>query len=389
MADDELRRLERSTDPADVARLAHALARAGRGAEAMDAAIRALPTAPDDDDLRVLLAPAWSEVDLRHDVTYWDYSVPWRGLRTLGRVRTMYLPELGPVGSAGPSWMLDAGGGVVLVTHGGGLAAMDLVRSRVSWTTPERLRAHFATVDGVVVEDDANEVHVLDPRTGARRAYAGQVDSLADVARIDDVLYVATRGTTLWLFDPRTGARLAEVDLEAAPTNLVTDPTGFVLQLGDTTCSYDRTGTPRWRNDGGTHPIGSRDGRVYLSGVGETLVVSAESGEVVRALDVFSLDPLLVTRSAVIVAGVELWAFDRITLERLWSVEVEPYLQFASTADAILELGGQQLRSLAAEDGAELARLDLGARPRSRTMLLCAGKLVFAAAHRAGLIVVE
>ncbi len=90
MADDELRRLLRSTDPADLARLAHALARAGRAADAVEAALRALRATPDDEGLRALLPRASAAV-------VWDGAppfVPWRGLRAPTTVRrhTSWIP---------------------------------------------------------------------------------------------------------------------------------------------------------------------------------------------------------------------------------------------------------------------------------------------------------
>lgn len=381
MADDELRRLERSTDPADAGRRAQALLRSGRTDDALDVAVQALLVSRDP-SLRHLLPAARATVEESEDGTC---SVPWSGLRSITAAKGLYLP--GGFEHRGPSRLLDAGQGLVLVSYANGLAGLDVVRRTFVWTTSDPLEPLFATRDGVVASS-GDALLLVDPLTGERRPYRAPVDRESSIARLDDALFVSVRSGSSTLFDPRTGEEHASVRLETPASKLVPDPTGFTLQLEGTVWSYDRAGQARWWNEDDFVILGACDGRLFLNGGGNTVAVSATTGEEAGELDAFSFDPILVTRRAVIVAGVELWAFDRVRLEPLWRLPVDPYLGFASTADAVLEYGPDGVRSLSADDGSELARVSLGTR-RAGLMLPCAGRLLLPAVHRAGVIVVE
>ncbi len=386
MADDELRRLLRSTDPADVARLAHALARAGRAADALEASLRALLTSPDDEALRGLL-PLSSTAVVSDGAPRF---VPWMGLRAPTTARGV------PFGSTSGfhSRLHDAGRGIVLVSHMvEGLAAFDAVRGEFLWTQPARFDPRVTTPDGVLATAGA-EVHRLDPRTGATKPLAWEFDLgravRGQVGRIDDDLLVALDEGVVLLFEPSSGRIRARLAVGPDAQHLVTDPAGFVVHDGAAARSFDRSGRPRWRAVEGSLPLGRCDGRVFLAGVGETLIVSEANGSIERRVSVATSEPMLITRDALLFINARLHAFDRRTLRHLWSSHpLRGRGNLAATADSLLVLGDLGLRALDPLTGAELASVDLGARRAGGGGLPIAGKLVFPAADGAGVIVVE
>ena len=386
MADDELRRLERSTDPADGARLAHALARAGRTADALDAALRALHATPDDEALRSLLPLSSTAVITDGAASF----APWKGLRGPTTVRGT---SFGPP-SDFHSRLHDAGRGIVLVSHMvEGLAGYDVLHGRFLWKQPSRFDPRVTTTEGVLATAGA-EVHRLDPRTGAAQPLAWEFDLgralRGQVGRLDDDLLVSLDEGGVLLFEPSSGRIRARLAVGPDAQHLVTDPAGFVLHDGAAARSFDRSGRPRWRPVEGSLPLGRCDGRVFLAGVGETLVVSAADGSIERRVSVATSEPMLITRDALLFVNARLHAFDRRTLRHLWS---SPPLRgrgdLVATADSLLVLGDLGLRALDPLTGAELASVDLGARRAGGGGLPVAGKLVFPAADGPGVIVVE
>lgn len=386
MADDELRRLTRSTDPADAPRLAHALVRAGRGAEAVEVAIRALRASPDDEALRRLLLPSSKAVLEDGAPTF----VPWRGLRAPTTARGFHF---GPP-SGFQSRLHDAGQGIVLVSHVvEGLAAFDAVRGVFLWTQPARFDPRVTTPDGVLATAGA-EVHRLDPRTGASQPLAWEFELgravRGQVGRLDDDLLVALDEGAVLLFEPSTGRVRARHVVGPEAQHLLVEPTGFALQDGPAARSFDRAGRPRWRSLEANLPLGGCDGRLFLAGLGETLVVTATDGAVERRLSVSSEQPMVITRDAIVFVGPGLSAFDRRTLRPLWS---SPPLRgrgdLYATADSLLLLDDLALRALDPLTGAELGSVDLGARRAGSGAVPSAGTLLFPVADGAGVIVVE
>src|SRR5580698_5450739 len=90
--DAEIRELETLAssqgDASSWSRLASALARAGRGPEAYTAAVRATARDPGDPS-RALLAPRTNGVWPGPQEGVGRDTIPWRGLRSLGRVRVI------------------------------------------------------------------------------------------------------------------------------------------------------------------------------------------------------------------------------------------------------------------------------------------------------------
>jgi hypothetical protein len=383
-SDDEIRELERTveTDPGAASRLAFAYARVGRLEDAARIALNAAARSPDD-PARQLIPPG--RPSMAHDEARLNVSVPWSGLRTLSRAREASFAFADRLSSYP---LHDAGRGVVLVPFDGGVGVLDVIRAEFLEPPIDEVIPFLTLPSGVVAFRRAERI-LLDPLTRAARPFPAEVQLRSLAAPIDDGAFVSEQEPGVVVFDAASGRILAQCAIEEPVRNLVVDPGGFTIDVGDQARSYSRSGLMRWSSD--EQPIGACDGRCFLTGRGHMVVRSTETGRVEETLRAFGSEHFLVTRDVIIFVGSSLWAFDRATLDRLWDRDIAEGDDVASTADALLifeAYGGGRLMSLDPRTGTLLSSLELG-RTAALGMIPSGGKLVVPARTGNGVVIVE
>jgi hypothetical protein len=428
--DDRLRALEREARAAPSAgawsRLAFALARAGRASEAEPAACRALSLDPGD-PARALLAPCWNEFGGGSP------SVPWRGLRALGRRRPLPVAHA----PAPDAKHADLGGGLLLYKEnreerslGYKLVAVDAWTGARSWVSSRRFHPIAVHVSGeriVVAEEERDlELVTLDRSTGETvdvpRSIASSLGHTLSLHSLDEKSLVVARVTETYS-SGRTKAELLVLDLHdgRVVSHVPLEPGlqrvsvcgGVIYADGQPdVAAFTPAGRECWRLE--AHAILASAGGSLLLAAGEPTrwlsLVDGATGALLQQREIL-LEPgeepegALVTEASIVLELTDrLLGLDPVTLDPLWAVELEPDAEVLSTADALLVVTEHARGSLAEGEwrhelaavvaldpatGLELSRLEVPCNPHGRDAhsiaadaILIAGRLLLPSASR-------